>query len=304
MSAFWIRVAGDLARRKVTYRVMHALGVSKHEAMGLLVEFWANVAEHCTGGYVADVSDMQLDAWADWRGEPGAFASFVRANHLDADGRVNEWEEYAGKLEQRREADRLLKEAERQQRGADRARARSTPSAGRHADVEVASSGERRDVQRMSAGLPQAVRTDSVPARANETRTKRDYLPPAPPLGAQADSPPAATVRALKATADEQRVLDAYKAAHPLSRPGSEAHVRLIRRHLRDGYAADELIEAVQGNVLDAWAVQKGKHELAWVLRNRDNIDRYRAEYQRQNRPATNGLGELTEETLRLVRTS
>jgi hypothetical protein len=109
---------------------------------------------------------------------------------------------------------------------------------------------------------------------------------------------------AITPTPAEQSVIDAYKAAHPLSRPGSDAHIRLIRRQLGDGYAAHELIEAIEGNMLDEWAVQKGKHELTWVLRNRDNIDRYRSEYQRQTQPATNVDGELSEETLRLVRTS
>jgi hypothetical protein len=63
-----------------------------------------------------------------------------------------------------------------------------------------------------------------------------------------------------------------------------------------------DLTEAIEGNKVDAWALERGKHEITWIFRNRDNVDRYGAEYRRQHAPAVNEHGELSAETLRLVR--
>jgi hypothetical protein len=113
----WIRVHANLAGRAVVWRAVDALGVTKHEAMGLLQEFWGSVSQHAKNGSVASLSNGQIEAWAGWTGERGQFARFVREKHTDSDGRVNDWDEYAGKLEVRREQDRQRKEVRRKSRG-------------------------------------------------------------------------------------------------------------------------------------------------------------------------------------------
>ena len=109
MSEPWIRVHANLHGKPIVWRAVDALHVSQHEAIGLLVQFWGGVSQHASNGHVADLPDAQLEAWAGWRGKRGRFAAFIRSTHLDADGRVNEWDEYAGALEHRRskERDRL-----------------------------------------------------------------------------------------------------------------------------------------------------------------------------------------------------
>ncbi len=47
------------------------------------------------------------------------------------------------------------------------------------------------------------------------------------------------------------------------------------------------------------WAAEHGKHELTWIFRSRDNVDRYRLEYAGQHGPGVVD-GELSLETLRL----
>lgn len=105
----WIRVHGQLIRKSVTIRLAEATHINPHEAVGVLVTFWSNVAANVVNGQVANRTDRELEAWADWQRKRGTFAKWVREQHLDADGRVREWDEYGGKLEAIRERDRLRK---------------------------------------------------------------------------------------------------------------------------------------------------------------------------------------------------
>lgn len=150
MSEPWIRVHANLAGKPVVARAVAALGVSENEAIGLLVRFWGAVSQHVVNGYVREVPDRQIELWAGWTGRKrGRFAMFVREAHLDSDGRVREWDEYAGRLEARRAKDRARKEEERARK-----------SRGSHADNQT--------------HRPQDVTPNSIPARANEDETLRD----------------------------------------------------------------------------------------------------------------------------------
>lgn len=108
MSGFWIRVDANIRRRKVVWRLVVSHGLSADAAVGVLVQLWGAVAQHAPGGDISAVPDALLEEWVQWSGEPGAFAKWVRSEHA-TDGIINEWEEYAGALEQRRERDRARK---------------------------------------------------------------------------------------------------------------------------------------------------------------------------------------------------
>lgn len=146
MAEPWIRVHAGLIDKPVIDRAVQALGVSEHEAVGLLVTFWGAVSANVIGGYVADRTDRQLENWARWKGKRGRFAAFIRESHVDPDGRVNEWDDYAGALEARRAKER------------ERLRNKRIPL--RNGTQDVAQQPERNDDE---------VRTVLQPARANET---------------------------------------------------------------------------------------------------------------------------------------
>ena len=137
----WIRVHAVLIDRPVTMRLAQAARISPHEAAGVLVTFWGAVASQVTNGAVGGCPDAMLEAWARWRRKRGQFAAWVRAEHLDADGRIREWDEYAGKLETIRERDRTRKKPE---------------------------------FQRNSSGIPAESLRNSTPARANGTERGRN----------------------------------------------------------------------------------------------------------------------------------
>lgn len=132
----WIRVEAGIARRKVTYRLTEALMaddvradlgadvsayVIRAAAIGFLVSLWGAVAEHSANGAIADVPDLLLEEWAGWHGTPRAFARWVRAHHVDADGRLRDWDETNGPLDTRRENNRRAAQAHRNRQRAGRA---------------------------------------------------------------------------------------------------------------------------------------------------------------------------------------
>lgn len=106
MAEPWIRVHAQLRRKPVVARAAVSLNLDPQKAMGMLVEFWGNVAAHADNGSIVGIPDPLLEEWAGWRGKRGAFAKWLREHHLDAEGRVSEWDDYAGALEQRRAKER------------------------------------------------------------------------------------------------------------------------------------------------------------------------------------------------------
>src|SRR5262249_32418763 len=123
-AGLWIRVSANLSRRKVTWRLTDALlakfpvpegaprSLMQKAAMGYLMELWGNIAEHTVDGSIAALPDAQLEQWAGWDGEPGAFACWLRdghngaKGHLDAEtGKVSEWDDFAGALQNKRADD-------------------------------------------------------------------------------------------------------------------------------------------------------------------------------------------------------
>lgn len=177
----WIRVHGALIDRPVVTRLVESCRITPHTAIGVLVTFWSGVAAHATDGRIDGYSDAQLENWARWPGKRGAFAKWVREQHMDPSGRVSEWSEYAGRLEQRRAADRVRKSAAFPQ------------------EPERNSSGIPPEPERNSAGVPKEFRTrarerDETVRNERELRRRRQGpetkpADPAPPASAAAEWP-------------------------------------------------------------------------------------------------------------------
>jgi hypothetical protein len=164
MAEPWIRVHANIADKRVILRAVAQLGLETNEAIGLLVRFWGAMSRLGNDGDVNTLADHEIESWAGWnkRGKRGQFAAFIRKSHTDEDGRVKEWDVYAGALEDRRAKDR-----DRQRRARERRRS----SRERHADGENDSHADG-DVTR-----PRDITQGSAPARANDTRrdeTRRD----------------------------------------------------------------------------------------------------------------------------------
>lgn len=112
MSGHWFRMHANIGDTKVVWRGMASLGCPADSVVGHLAMLWGKVSQYCQGGNVSEVPDDLLESWAQWRGAPGLFAKFIKEKHL-TDGVINDWDEFNGKLEDRREKDRTRKAAQR-----------------------------------------------------------------------------------------------------------------------------------------------------------------------------------------------
>lgn len=169
MNALWMRVVANIGNRKVTWRAVMSLGLPRAAAVGHLVMLWGGALEAETNGYVDDIPDAQLEAWACWDGEPGTFAAFIREHHV-TDGRINDWEDYAGVLEAQRERERTKKATQRS------ARKQGTSAGIPHdtaRDVPGDVPGNSPHKERKGKERKRAVRTAAVAA----PRTDRDHEP-------------------------------------------------------------------------------------------------------------------------------
>lgn len=168
MAEHWFRVHAALIDKPVIARAVDALGVSEHEAVGLMVTFWGALSQHVPSGLVAELPDRQLENWARWRGRRGRFAAFVRAQHIDQQGRVNEWDDYNGVLEDRRERDRerkrKLREERRNVRRTSAGQSAGQPM-GRPHDVQGLRDDTIRDDTRTTSSTALPASSSSVSAR-------------------------------------------------------------------------------------------------------------------------------------------
>ncbi len=67
-----------------------------------------------------------------------------------------------------------------------------------------------------------------------------------------------------------------FLSVHP-TRRGSSKDQATVKRALGLGYSVADLCEAIDGNAIDSWHVEKRKHELSYVLRDAEHIDSARA---------------------------
>ena len=118
-----------------------------------------------------------------------------------------------------------------------------------------------------SEGLAWAFEGPSMPLASREKEKEKEK---------EKENEGVNTPMPLEALADEDRVLAHYVSVHRKRRPG-ERERKIIRRALKEGYSAEDLCEAIDGNARDAWAIPKHKHELSWTLRDNGHIDNHRA---------------------------
>ena len=165
----WFRMHANIADKPVVWRLSAALHISQAKAVGHLAMFWGKVSQHAPHGHVAELPDTQLEAWAGWEGKKGVFAKWLRADHL-TDGIVNEYEEYSGKLEERRQRDRDRKAAAKAAQGENGI----PPERRRNSSGKDAESGKNSSVRN------ETIRNDTKGEQQTPTPSGRTRGKPAP----------------------------------------------------------------------------------------------------------------------------
>lgn len=121
----WIESHQEIAAHPKLKRLARKLGVSKQAAIGYLHLLWWWALDYAPKGQIippyneSDIADA-----VEWDGDTSALVSaFLDAGFLEQINEmlvIHDWQDYAGKLLEKRENDRIRKEKRRR---ADRARA-------------------------------------------------------------------------------------------------------------------------------------------------------------------------------------
>jgi hypothetical protein len=185
----WIESHTALARHPKTLRLSRALGVSIPAAIGHLHLLWWWALEYAPNGEVGrfDAADLTLACM--WEGEEAALLpALQQAGFVDADGTLHNWDEYAGRLLDRRHAN-AKKQAEW------RNRHRLSIIEGDNHDVTVTSQ------PRTAATVPNQPNQPNQPSAPNGAGPALHAVPkPSKPKRAREQLPTHPAVRVLRLT--------------------------------------------------------------------------------------------------------
>lgn len=119
----WIEVHDTLPEHRKTERLAQALGVDQAWAAGILVCLWTWALRNAPDGDLTDVSEKALSRACFWEKKSRPLGRALRdCGWIDPDNRLHHWDDYAGRLMEKRAANA------RRMRAA-RARAASEPEA-------------------------------------------------------------------------------------------------------------------------------------------------------------------------------
>jgi hypothetical protein len=114
----WIELHQTLPRHPKLIRFAGMLRVPQSQAAGHLVFLWLWTLDYAPTGDVSAFGPAELSAGADFRGDAELFCrALTECRWLDADGKIHNWEKYAGRLLEVRRKDRERKALQRMSGG-------------------------------------------------------------------------------------------------------------------------------------------------------------------------------------------
>lgn len=119
------------------------LGVSEATAVGHMVCLWARALTYAPDGDLSRLSPARIARFAGWTGDATAFATAVETAGFAADGRLHEWDLYAG-----HHVERLEKERERSRKRRAIARATTVATTVATGDASAVASVARGEERR------------------------------------------------------------------------------------------------------------------------------------------------------------
>lgn len=114
----WIEVHQSLSTHWKTYVLAETLQIRRPEAVGAVVCIWLWALDACQDGDLSRVPDQVLKAISGLEHDGAEIRKALEtARFINPDETIHDWDEYAGKLIQRRKEDRERKRAGRVSRG-------------------------------------------------------------------------------------------------------------------------------------------------------------------------------------------
>lgn len=194
----WIESHQEIAQHPKTRRLARYLGVSIPDAIGRLHLLWWWAMNYAEDGDLSGFDPEELADATLWEGDGAALKdALIRSGFLDENGHIHDWDDYAGKLIDRRKAN------------ADRmraARASTTSIEGNARATHV------RRTQRARVGLPYPTVPDhTLPLEANASSTDGPSEVAASAAKTTTKTSPVALVALSE---DAKAVLEFWRQAH------------------------------------------------------------------------------------------
>lgn len=100
----WIEVHQSLPTHAKTVEAAALLDVPEVEVVGHMVCLWLWAVDNAREGRINVAKPLVIAKAAKWAGEPGRFVdALLAAGFMDEDGCIHDWDEYTGRLMERRE---------------------------------------------------------------------------------------------------------------------------------------------------------------------------------------------------------
>lgn len=134
----WIQVHQQIKDHRKLLSAADELEIEPAHMLGLLVSFWLWALDNTPSGSLEGISSRMIARAAQWDGDPDEFVNAMEnAGLLDEEKpgvlTIHDWYEYAGKLIDQREAEKIRSRRRRAASGTESA-AKSKPTAGRPPD--------------------------------------------------------------------------------------------------------------------------------------------------------------------------
>lgn len=259
----WIEAHQELRNHPKAKHLAALLGIPKAQAIGHLFMLWWWAVDYATDGYVGRYPDAVIADGAEWDGDPACFVQALReARWLDPDGKLHDWEQYAGRLIERREANRQRVAEWRRKRSEQARRASGTDNVTR---TQRVTNDARAD-------------SEHVPYRATiPDLTGPDQNTP-PPI--EGDTPLPAQEPDSNREAREffEYWCSVWRDVHPIGPRWTDQRRKKIKARLRS-FSLDELKRACDNLHASPWA--RGDNERGWVadldylIRSDEVVDRW-----------------------------
>jgi hypothetical protein len=181
----WIKLHQSVGTHRKTYLLAEALGLETAQAVGHLALLWCWALDNAPDGFLNGTPAGCVARAAQWAGDAGAFVdALVDVGYLDAgaDGLcLHDWDEYAGILVEKREANAARMRRARAQREENTCAERAQ-NVQRTCDARAGAREEKRREEKKIPPTPYEgecasvefqplVDTDALPDRYDEWRT-------------------------------------------------------------------------------------------------------------------------------------
>lgn len=111
----WIKIEHGLCKSRKIAKLSSAMGWSRHQAIGFMVDFWIWAAQSCDDGQLRDITDSEIAFAGGLEQAKGILAALIASGFVDREPlRIHQWAEHQAHLirytpEYRKWRDNILK---------------------------------------------------------------------------------------------------------------------------------------------------------------------------------------------------